>query len=413
MIHVCLALHDKNGRYSKFTGTAMLSLLENTSSEVTIHILHDNTLSTDNRDKFTYLAGRYAQHVKFHNVERLFPERFPEKGTLSDKFQSLYSTAAMYRFLIPQIFTTTVEKVIYLDSDIIVNLDIEELWRIPLAGKPIGAVPVSFQNADVQEGIKRARTMFRMCEDGGVKPEDYFNSGVLLMNLRVFREEETTLTSAIKSIAVYPEYAFLDQDVLNYCFAARAVRLPVKFNRAVHYERLEGKSALERKIYHYAGQNSFWSFNLDMRDTFSRLWMDYFMKTPWFNLESIGRLYESVQRIHIRLKQAMINTSTLMSGKTRVFFALPENLEATKEVFALNENEEIILAESEESLRKLLSEMKTYQGKKVFFIMVTDFPFSVLTDAGFVRGKDFINGFDFLSEEHGFPLDSHRIIKAM
>lgn len=413
MIHVCFALYDKNGRYSKFTGTAVLSLLENTSSEVTIHILHDNTLSTDNRDKFFFLVGRYGQHVKFHNVERLFLEKFPETGTLSDTFQSLYSAAAMYRFLIPQLFSASVEKVIYLDSDIVVNLDIEELWRVQLAGRPIGAVPVSFQNADVQEGVTRARKMFRMCEDGGVKPEDYFNSGVLLMNLRVFREEETTLTSAIKSISVYPEYAFLDQDVLNYCFAARAVRLPVKFNRAVRYERLEGKGTVERKIYHYAGQNSVWSFNLDMRDAFSRLWMDYFMQTPWFNLESIGRLYESVQRIHIRLKEVMINTSAMMSGKTRVFFTMPENLAATKEVFALNENEEIILAESEESLRKLLGEMKTHQGKKVFFIMVTDFPFSVLTDAGFVRGQDFINGFDFLSEAHGFPLDSYRIIKAI
>ena len=29
MIHVCFGLHDKDGRYSKFTGTAMTSLFEN------------------------------------------------------------------------------------------------------------------------------------------------------------------------------------------------------------------------------------------------------------------------------------------------------------------------------------------------------------------------------------------------
>lgn len=413
MIHICFGLHDKNGRYSKFTGTAMLSILENTASEVTIHILHDNTLSHDNRDKFIYLAGRYSQHVKFYNVEKVFLQKFPEAGTLSEKFQLLYSPAAMYRFLIPHVFSAAVDKVIYLDSDIIVNMDIEELWHIRLGVQPLGAVPVSFQNSDVQAGVARARKMFRMCEDGGVKPEDYFNSGVLLMNLRIFREEDSNLTSAIKSIAVYPEYEFLDQDVLNYCFAARALRLPVKFNRAVRYERLEGNGEVERKIYHYAGQNSVWSFNLDMRDAFNRLWMDYFMKTPWFNLASFGRLYESVQRMHIRLKQAMINTSALMSGKTRVFFTMPENLEATKEVFAVRDDEEIILAENQDSLRKLLVEMKTSQGKKVFFIMVTDFPFSVLTEAGFVRGRDFLNGFEFLSEAHGFPLDSHRLLKAM
>ena len=150
-----------------------------------------------------------------------------------------------------------------------------------------------------------------------------------------------------------------------------------------------------------------------MSDPFNRLWMDYFMKTPWFGVESIGRLYESIKRIHIQLKQAMITTSTIMSGKTRVFFSMPENLEATKEVFEVKDNEEIILAESEDSLRALLYEMRISQGKKIFFIMVTDFPFDVLTEAGFVRSQDFVNGFEFLSEAQGAPLDTHRLIKAM
>ena len=411
MIHVCFSLHDKTGRYSKFTGTAMLSMFENTSSEVTVHILHDKTLTPNNRDKFIYLAGRYNQHVEFHNVEKFFTAEWA--AALSENFQALYSSAAMYRFLIPKFFPASVDKVIYLDSDVIVNTDIEELWRTRLVSEPVAAVPASLQNADLQDGIKRVRRMFRMCEDGGVKPEDYFNSGVLLINLRIFRDEEENLMSAIKSIAAYPEYKFLDQDVLNYCFAARALRLPVKFNRAVRYERLEGNAEPLKKIYHYVGQNYLWSVNLDMSDPFNRLWMDYFMKTPWFGVESIGRLYESIKRIHIQLKQAMITTSTIMSGKTRVFFSMPENLAATKEVFEVKDNEEIILAESEDSLRALLYEMRISQGKKIFFIMVTDFPFDVLTEAGFVRSQDFVNGFEFLSEAQGAPLDTHRLIKAM
>ena len=71
MIHVCFGLYDKTGSYSKFTGTAMLSLFDNTTSNVTVHILHDNTLTNDNREKFSYVAGRYGQRVKFYNVEKL------------------------------------------------------------------------------------------------------------------------------------------------------------------------------------------------------------------------------------------------------------------------------------------------------------------------------------------------------
>lgn len=413
MIHVCFALYDKSGRYAKFTGTTMLSLFDNTSSEITVHILHDNTLTNDNRSKFIYLAGRCGQYVNFYNVENLCAEKIADMDSLSDKFKAQYSLAAMYRFLIPQILPPTIDKVIYLDSDIIVNLDVEELWRIRIIGKPLAAVAVAIQNANTKNGIDRAKKMFRMCRDGGVKAEDYFNSGVLLMNLRFFRDEEKTLTDAIKSITEHPEYEFIDQDVLNYCFAARALKLPVKFNRAVRYGRLEDKGEVERNIYHYAGQNFAWSVNLDMKDPFNRLWMDYFIKTPWFGVDSVGRLYESVQRLHISLKSAMINISALMSGKTRAFFVLPENLSATKEVFKVTNEEEIFLAESKESLIKLLDVMRDSNGKKIFFIMVNNFPFNELTKAGFVQGKDFLNGFELLSEANGFPLDSLKLIKAM
>ena len=58
MIHVCYGLYDKNGHYSKFTGTSILSMFENTNEDVTVHILHDNTLTQENRDKFIYIAGK-------------------------------------------------------------------------------------------------------------------------------------------------------------------------------------------------------------------------------------------------------------------------------------------------------------------------------------------------------------------
>ena len=51
MIHVCFGLFDKTGRYSKFTGTTICSIFANTKSEVTTHILHDDTLTADNREK--------------------------------------------------------------------------------------------------------------------------------------------------------------------------------------------------------------------------------------------------------------------------------------------------------------------------------------------------------------------------
>ena len=182
MIHVCFALYDLARHYSKFTGTAMLSLFENTatphlSPTIAVHLLHDNTLTEDNREKFIYLAGRYSQIVKFYNVVELCADRIEE---INKFFPNVYKTrlsiAAIYRLFIPQVLSAEIEKAIYLDSDIIVNLDINELWRFELGDNVLGAISESSNGVDEQNA-------FTLVADGLINRGKYFNSGVLLMNL--------------------------------------------------------------------------------------------------------------------------------------------------------------------------------------------------------------------------------------
>ncbi|MBR1807640.1 MAG: hypothetical protein IJ774_14815, partial [Selenomonadaceae bacterium] len=96
MIHVCFGMHDANGKYSKFVGTTMASIFENTLSEVTIHILHDSTLTDDNRDKFSWLAGRYNQHVKFYNVDELCPDEMKFLRETVDEKNPLLGGVGMF-----------------------------------------------------------------------------------------------------------------------------------------------------------------------------------------------------------------------------------------------------------------------------------------------------------------------------
>ena len=106
MIHVCYGLNDWDGRFTKFVGTSMLSLFENMSTpppfdKVTIHVLHDNTLTDDNRDKLTYIAGKYNQTVKFYNVEILCKNRIEEfKKLFAQGARSRWTLASDYPFLI-------------------------------------------------------------------------------------------------------------------------------------------------------------------------------------------------------------------------------------------------------------------------------------------------------------------------
>lgn len=404
MIHVCFGLHDKTGRYSKFTGTAMRSIFANTSSEVTINILNDNTLTQENRDKFFYLAGQFNQRVIFYNVEELCKDKIAAmKKNLSEKFTDIFTVAAIYRFFIPQLLAPEVEKAIYLDSDIVVNLNVNELWQIELGDKIIGAVAESVTDSFRYKSNAAANPLI---VDGIVRYDDYFNSGVLLMNLNLLRDAKETFLRGIKFVAERPGY--MDQDALNYLFAKTYLKLPAKFNSFVRENRRLSET-VARKIYHFAGDE----LKMNSGDLFNRLWMDNFIKTPWFDAQSIGRLYASFSKIQVGLLSAIINLSALMSGKTRIFCIMQDYIDLVTEKFALQNDDEIILINYNSRLEKLIDIMKTSRGEKIFFIMATDFPFEVLEEAGFVNGRDFLDCFDFLPESQDEPLNSYPLIQAM
>ena len=281
MIHVCFSLHDKSGAYSKFTGTAMLSIFENCNlptPSTCVHLLHDNTLTEDNRDKFIQIANRYGQQLKFYNMEELCADKLAKlKEYFPYNDKPKFSIAMFYRLFIPQLLSQDIEKVIYLDADLIINLDITELWQVELKERPLAVVPEVYNGG-------RPKYVSDVCRNGLVEEEDYFNSGVMLMNLNVLRKEEATLQAGIKFRSEHPEYHLYDQEIFNYCFATRALKLPARFNRSVKHARLDGELTAEKKICHYT--NSLSTLGLDMSDPFNHLWMSYFIKTPWFKADT-------------------------------------------------------------------------------------------------------------------------------
>ena len=124
-LHEALAVYDPKGTYSQHAGVVTASIFENTRSPVCMHILHDESLSRENREKFLSLAERYAQNVAFHDMSEYVKRLGPDILGLVDNH---FSQGTLYRLFAPQ--ALTMEKVIYLDSDIVVNLDIKDLWEI-------------------------------------------------------------------------------------------------------------------------------------------------------------------------------------------------------------------------------------------------------------------------------------------
>ena len=416
MIHVCFGLHDKDGRYSKFTGTAILSIFENTDSKITVHILHDNTLSADNRDKFLIMAKNYGQLIKFYNVNELCASKITKIIEMIPAIKTArVSIGALFRLLIPDIIPCEISKLIYLDSDVIVNLDIVELWRFELGDKPMAAVPEYeadyplFKNKNVAE--------IYPIYSGLIAVEKYFNSGVILFNLNRLRNEKETLIEGIKFRAEHTKTKCFDQDILNYCFTKEYLKLPNRFNQFVWASR-NNIEEVQNIIHHYAGDG----VNLNMNDPFNRLWFKYFSMTPWFNENVIAHLDEGYGQI-INQKDAdlkdfkdfTLQMTALVSGKTRAFFVNVSNIELMKQIFYVRADEEIIQFVNEESFQILADSMYNSRGKKIFFILFDDYPqlSAALSRAGFVEGRDFINAAMFLSDANDVPLNTYQLVKSL
>ena len=246
---------------------------------------------------------------------------------------------------------------------------------------------------------------------GIVREEDYFNAGVFLMNLKRLRGEEEKILDGMKFRGEHPEFWMFDQCIWNYCFSTEYLKLPLKFNREVIKVREQDGGRVEKKIYHFTANNFVWSFGLDTRDGLNRLWLDYFIKTPWFNSETFGRIHDVIQNLYASRKNYMRTLSTALPGKERAFIIHEKGLKEINvlvENFSVRSDEEIIVVPDGMPLQKLIDVMKKSRGKKIFFAVIPNFPFKVLEEAGFIRGKDIFNGYDFIS-----GCDFYKFVEAM
>ena len=112
------------------------------------------------------------------------------------------SPETTYRLLIDRLFPQY-EKVLYLDCDLVVNRDVAELYDTNLEGAVLGATI-----GMLREGVYRYidKTLHLL-------PEQYFNAGVILINIPRFSKEGI----GEKGLRMLSEQTYMtqDQDVLN------------------------------------------------------------------------------------------------------------------------------------------------------------------------------------------------------
>ncbi len=244
-------------RYAMPLATTLRSIVESNSSKqpLDIYVLTDG-IREHIRGKIRRSLPAGAADIRWIEVDLGL---FRDFATINH-----ISKITFARLLLPHILPNT-SKVLYLDSDILVLDGLQDLCNIELGGNILGAV------TDGLDSELKAGTL-----NATIPPvQDYFNAGVLLIDLDRWREERVS-EKALQYLAANPSSPFSDQDALNVACDGQWAKLDRRWNYLVYDENLAIASLdpdARPRIAHFVTwkkpwKAACWAANSDLYDAF-------------------------------------------------------------------------------------------------------------------------------------------------
>ena len=305
IIHIGFGLHDKDGHYSVWVGTVMQSILEHTDSRICFHILHDETLSIDNKYKLEKVARSGSSIIEFHKIDE-------NDFSIVKNQMSRFTIGTMFRCSLPELLPN-LNRIIYLDADLFVNRDIKELWDVDICEYCLAGV--------ADEGVDIHNYPKILNKYPGIKKESYFNAGVLYMNLKKLREFGNLKKLVVDFLVENPEAGLPDQDALNVIFHNKVLYLDGSWNQFVFMHRKDNVEKLDKAILHYAA-------DLLMLYSHSQLDKEYFRticRTPWKDYEMNHQFEQCFDRMNDRVYQYQNMLQLLSNPDVKHIFYGEEN----------------------------------------------------------------------------------------
>lgn len=183
----------------------------NQSADIRVHFLCGPQPNPRLRQRLTNMARGLGLDLDWVEVPGEMVQGLPRRDYISQ--------VVWYRIFMPQLLPG-LDRVLYLDADIIAMASIEPLWATLLGDDYFAAVT----NIVPQQYRERA------CELGLPGPEHYFNAGIVLWNLDLMRRENFTNRVLEYSRKNMTKLLWLEQDTLNALFWNRRLPLHPRWN---------------------------------------------------------------------------------------------------------------------------------------------------------------------------------------
>lgn len=250
MIHIACCSNEK---LAPIFGVVVTSIGINvTSDDVTIHLLH-NSLKPRTVKRLKKIADKYNVILDFKQIETDIL-----KDCYFDKSKH-YGDIMMFARLLLSSVLSDLDKIIYLDCDIVVIKDLQSLWNFDVSDVAVAMAPDFY--------YKDKATLYRL----GIISGYYLNSGVIVMNLDYWRKHDVQNRIFSFIMENGNKLIYNDQDALNSILQNERKELHIKYNFSYYYfHRLIGvlyndkiHEIIEARenptIFHYSGPLKPWS----------------------------------------------------------------------------------------------------------------------------------------------------------
>lgn len=245
----------------------MASVLKNSlEDEKIIFHLIDGGITKENKEKILYLKNIKECEIKFYTPDIEMYNEWFEKTP----YKGHFSAAMFYRLSISTLIPNA-DKILYLDSDLVVAGSLKELFLMDIENYYAIVVKHSTdkKNKWSIDGIN-----------------DYFNSGVLLINNKLWIKNNIEKQFQ-KFYNDNYKTCFSDQDIFNNVLIGKVKYADMKYNVYAEKGYYNDESDIKKPIIiHYLSQEKPWKENCRGALFIDEFWK-YYQYTPWFRDEPI------------------------------------------------------------------------------------------------------------------------------
>lgn len=251
---VCFTINED---FVRHVCVAISSLLKNNpSSFFEIYVFHQGLDLIVQKRILDYYSPQNAK-IKFKSTDSLLVSSFKVSGhAASVNYLRIYLAELLVEY----------SKVLYLDADLVIHSDISEIFDMDIKNYSLAAV--ACPNVDRSEVLE-------------IPHENYFNSGVMLLNLTYWRDN-----NIVEKVEGFlrenpSKIHYWDQDALNAILHMNYLRLESKWNYIETSLSPQELSITDLKIIHFVGEHKPWNYFCQhpLKDQYFR----YLRETPWPN----------------------------------------------------------------------------------------------------------------------------------